>query len=80
MFVFVTFYSSFHWSRLLFYGSAKYLRFGLINIGGVVRMGGGVIIQGLQLALGGYTGSGRDSHAHNNWYLIQYICKVVPQS
>ena len=38
-------------------------------------MGGGVIIQGLQLALSGYihAGSGRDSHAHNNWYLIQYL-------
>ena len=54
MVVFVTFDSSFHWSRLLFYGSAKYFTFGLINLGGVVRMGGGVIIPGLQLALGGY--------------------------
>ena len=49
----VTFDSSFHWSRLLFYGSAKFVRFGLINLGGVVRMRGEVIIQGLQLALGG---------------------------
>ena len=54
IFVFFTFDISFHWNRLLFYGSAKYFRFGLINIGGVVRMGGGVIIQSLQRALGGY--------------------------
>ena len=51
MLVFVTLDSSFHWSRLLF-DIAKYFRFGLINLGGVVRMGDEVIAQGLQLRLG----------------------------
>ena len=36
MFVFVTFDSSFHWSRLLF-GIAEHFGLGLINFGGAIR-------------------------------------------